>query len=199
MNIGIDIDDTLSYLSEIRIKTAKEYFKEKNLNYHLVRTDTHLFSEMFDWDQDTCDKFWFEKADNMLSIAPLRKNADKVIKQLKEAGHKIFIITARTKQWHKDPYELSYTWLKKNNIIFDELIVGQLNKTQVCLENNIDLFIDDMPGTLKELKAHSIDTLMMKTDHNIFCNDIKENNTWEEVLLYAKQIDKKHQKENLEK
>lgn len=185
MNIGIDIDDTLTDLSRIRIQTAKEYFKEMNIMHNLIRTDTHLFSEMFDWNQDECDKFWFEKADDMLLKVKARKNASKVIKALKDNGHKIFIITARTKEWHKDPYKLSYEWLKKNDIPFDELHVGHLNKLQVCLENKIDLFIDDMPKTLRELKENGIDTLLMKNPHNVLTDDLTFVSTWDEIERYV--------------
>lgn len=166
MIIGIDIDDTLTFLHDIKIKTAQDYINKNKLPYKLVKTDTHLFSEMFDWPITECDKFWFKEADKMLTQVKAREFASETIKRLKEKGHKIVIVTARTKEWHKDPYELSFSWLNKNNILFDKLLVGHLDKTQVCVNENIDIFIDDMPNTLVKLQNVDIITIMMLNPHN---------------------------------
>lgn len=193
MIIGIDIDDTLTYLHDIRIKTAERYIAQNNLPYKLVKTDTHLFSEMFDWPVDECDKFWFKEADRMLSKVKAREYASETIKNLIASGNKIIIITARTSEWHKDPYQLSYDWLTKNNIPFDKVLVGHLDKTQVCVEEKIDIFIDDMPNTLVKLQNIGIKTIMMKNPHNnsqhIYSGKIVNN--WQEIegyLIESKEI-----------
>ena len=183
MIIGIDIDDTLTFLQKIKIKTAQDYIKNNNLNYKLINSDANLFSEMFDWPSDVCDKFWFEKADKMLAKVKPRDYAGKVLKRLKKEGHKIVIITSRAKEWHKDPYKLSFKWLKKNNLSFDKLIVGKLDKTQVCIDEKIDCFIDDLPETLTKLQQAGIKTILMKNPHNenqsIYSG--KEAKDWKEI------------------
>ncbi len=166
MIIGIDIDDTLTFLQRIKIKTAQDYIKRNNLNYKLVKADGNLFSEMFDWPNEVCDKFWFEEADKMLASVKARDYASDTLKRLKEEGNKIVIVTARTKQWHKDPYKLSFDWLIKNNLCFDKLIVGKLDKTQTCIDEKIDCFIDDIPETLTKLQNVGIKTILMKNPHN---------------------------------
>lgn len=193
MIIGIDIDDTLTYLHDIKIKIAKQYIKEHNLPYKLVRTDTYLFSEMFDWPIEECDKFWFANADKMLAEVKARQYAAEVISKLKHNGHKILIITARTKEWHADPYKLSYDWLVQNNIPFDELLVEYTDKTQICIDKKVDLFIDDRPKTLVKLNEVGIKTIMIKNPHNeMLQNDGKftfaEN--WNDVYYIVKGLEK---------
>lgn len=166
MNIGIDIDDTLTYLKDIKIQYAKKYIKNNNLSYKLINADSVFFSEMFDWPIEECDKFWFEESFNMLSSAPARQNASLVLNNLRQNGHKLIIITARSNNWHEDPYKISYDWLVKNNIPFDKLIVGQQNKRQACVEEKIDVFIDDMPNNLIDLQDLGIYTILMNTAHN---------------------------------
>ena len=188
MTIGIDIDDTLTFLHDIKIKTAQNYISNHNLNFKLVRSDTHLFSEMFDWPASECDKFWFDEADKMLSEVKPRVFAREFIKKLKNLGHKIIIITARTKELHKDPYQLSCDWLRKNNIYFDELIVGCLDKTQICIDKKIDVFIDDMPSTLVKLQNLGIKTILIENPHNKKQNIYKGTiaKDWQEVETFIK-------------
>lgn len=139
-------------MHDIKIKTAQNYIANHNLNFKLIKSETHLFSEMFDWPASECDKFWFDEADKMLSEVKPRILARETIRKLKDLWHKIIIIIARTKEWHKAPYQLSYDWLKENDIYFDELIVDCLDKTQICIDKKIDIFIDDMPSTLVKLQ-----------------------------------------------
>ena len=189
MIIGIDIDDTLTLLQEIKIKTAQNYITKHNLPYKIVNPDALFFKDMVNWTEEECDTFWISEADEMLAKVPARKNASQVITNLKQNGHKIVIITARSSQWHKDPYQMSYDWLVKNNIPFDKIIVGHIDKTQVCIDEKLDVFIDDIPLTLVKLQPHNIKTILMSTPHNknqdIYNGCIANN--WldvENMLLY---------------
>jgi len=66
-----------------------------------------------------------------------------VIHNLKELGHTIIIITARTDEFHDNPYRQSKEWLEKNNIEYDKLVVNARDKGMACIEEKIDLYIDD--------------------------------------------------------
>ena len=121
---------------------------------------------MYEWPGDECSKFWREIADTMLAKAKPKASAVNVVNNLKKYGHKIIIISARTNQWHKDPYKLTFDWLTKNNIPFDKIIVGHLDKTDSCVKEKIDIFIDDTPETLVKLQNVNIDTILMSTYHN---------------------------------
>ena len=45
--------------------------------------------------------------------------------------YKIYTITSRSKEYHKDSYQISYDWLVKNEIYFDELIVNVNDKLKI--------------------------------------------------------------------
>ena len=73
------------------------------------------------------------------------------------------------------------------------MLVGHLDKTQVCVEEKIDIFIDDMPNTLVKLQNIGIKTIMMKNPHNnsqhIYSGKIVNN--WQEIegyLIESKEI-----------
>ncbi len=167
MIIGIDIDDTLSFLYDRKIKVAEEYIRKNKLPYLLINKEANYLSEMFNWSNEECDKFWIEESDNLLAGARVRDFASVVIRRLKEAGHKIVIITARSTDWHKDPYGLSFNWLNENGILFDKLLVGYTDKTQVCVDEKVNIFIDDLPETLVKLQNVGIKTIMMSNPHNV--------------------------------
>ena len=191
MIIGIDIDDTLTYLYDVKIKTAQDYIKKNKMPYKMVKSDANFLSDMFDWPAEECDKFWLKESDKMLSKVKARDYASEVIKRLRQKGHKILIITARNKEWHDDPYELSSTWLKKNDILFDELLVGQMDKTQVCVDEGVDIFIDDMPENLVKPYDLGIETIMVINPHNIgqTIYSGKSASSWLEIEKIINQIE----------
>ena len=166
MIIGIDIDDTLSLLQPLKIELANKYIKENNMPYKLIKPNANFFSEMYDWPADVCDKFWDLIGDYLLDTVNAREHASEIISKLRNNGHKIIIITARSSDWHKDPYGMSVDWLNRYKIPFDKLIVGKSDKIPVCLEEKIDLFIDDLPSTLIRLNNVGIDTVMMISPSN---------------------------------
>lgn len=194
MTIGIDIDDTLTQALETKIATAKAYIKQENLPYKQAKDKKlHLFSELFNWTTKDWEKFWFKHADIMLAKLPTKPNASKITHALKNMGHTIIIVTARSPQWHTDPYQLSFDWLTKNNIAFDKIFVNQKDKVHVCLENNVDVFIDDLPETLLKLKEVGIVPILMKNPHN---EDMANNpnyytiTNWKEVPVLLNTIKK---------
>jgi len=53
------------------------------------------------------------------------------------------IITAREESRVKDVYHISKEWLGKHAVPYDKLIINSTNKAERCIENNINIFIDD--------------------------------------------------------
>ena len=81
--------------------------------------------------------------DEMMLHFPCKNNATEVINFLHEKGHKIVIATARSTNWHTKPKEITLEWLKINNIPFDKFYYARNDKEQICIEEKVDVFVDD--------------------------------------------------------
>lgn len=52
-------------------------------------------------------------------------------------------------------------WLNKNDIYFDKLIVNARDKKRVCIEENIDILIDDSISNCKNVITSGISAIMI--------------------------------------
>lgn len=109
-----------------------------------------------------------------------RENAVEVIQRLQKEGHKIIIITARSSEFHDDPYLLSENWLKKNNITYDKLIVNAREKGSICKEENIDIFIDDQLKNCLDVLKQEIKVIQIGNDLSKVEGIITVEN-WEQI------------------
>ena len=132
MNIGIDIDDTLTNAHELRLTYGQKFDYENFGGEKLKNPNGRDTMDIFSWDFETDMKLWWES----LGIAEQNNNArpfaSEITKRLRQEGHKIYIITARTEDYFKSPYEDSKKWLNNNNIEFDDIIIGCKNKGIAC-------------------------------------------------------------------
>lgn len=162
MNIAIDIDDTLtdsfsyfqSFVAEY-FNVDIEYPKRENISY------SNFPSMWKDRELAFCKKYYDSKAED----TPFKPYAAESVKKLKNNGHKIFIITARTKEFYTDPYKITTAELKKGGIIYDKLICT-FDKAKVCAEEDIDLLIDDMPNNCDSAAQLGIKALMFESSAN---------------------------------
>ena len=93
-------------------------------------------------------------------------------------GHKIIIITARGL---KNADKISEKWLKEHNIKFDKLITNAKDKWAKCIENNIDVFIDDHARFLEGLLGTKTKALLFDSPYNKQETKYKRVYTWDEV------------------
>lgn len=156
MVIGIDIDGVLC-----------EYNDSTNHYGSKLSNDLNIFplknpSEYELIDKFECDDEFFKKYIN--TYEELRLNqpaiifASEVIKKLKDDGHTIYIVTARTNfdEWFPDKLkpiveEFTINWLKENDIYYDKIFFNR-KKAIICKENNIDILIEDSPSNIRKVK-----------------------------------------------
>ena len=184
MNIGIDIDDTITRTYEtlipmIAISYGMNIDKlfEKLPSYKTLRGKLPNYTD-----------FIHNNYDRMAKIVPLKTGAVEIINKLKEQGHRIIIISSRNKNEYKDPYKISYDYLTTNGIKFDKLIVNSPNKAKDCVLENIDLFIDDNTMNCKAVKNKGIATLQMKTAFGKGSKDLRKVNDWQEVYKIVQEM-----------
>ena len=167
MNIGIDIDDTLNNLSDILLEYGKRYNEENSIK-HEIQKEKYDFEEAFGWNKEQENKFKEQYIGICLAQATVKTGAREYVKKLKEEGHKIFIITARTpEETVKNVQEISAEWLKRNGIMLDKLEVGCEQKVEKCREHNIDVFIDDNTDHCKSIhESLGIPVIMFDSIYN---------------------------------
>ena len=194
MRIGIDIDDTLTDVKDELIEAGEKYARslgkdiKVDKNFEDKNNNGNKWQEMFQFDYDELKYFLKDIQESITNKAKPRENVVEVINKLKNDGNKIIIITARDSEFHDDPYKYSKDWLDKNNIYYDKLVVNARNKEDACIEEKIDLFIDDSESNCLKVNKAGIKTIRV-------CNEIEENNSnlicfnnWNDIYSYIQTI-----------
>ena len=182
MVIGIDIDDTLTNTSELLLAYAQKYDYEvlkrrlpldKNKAYTIINGGS--LEAGMNWSAKQASDFKDLYHSLVLENAPMKPFAKEVIDKLREEGNQIIFVTARNNKGDRisNSYQISKKLLDKNNIKYHKLITECSDKLSVCLENKIDLFIDDKIETCLELNSGKINTFLMNTPFN---NPLDEKN-----------------------
>ena len=96
----------------------------------------------------------------------VKKFAREVISDLKNQGHKIYLITARFARPTFDIKQVTEMWLKDNQIEFDEIIYEAQDKVEAVKNNNIDIFIDDAVPNCEKVSEAGIKTYIMDSIEN---------------------------------
>lgn len=187
MNIGIDLDDTITDIQDDMLELAIKYDNTLRGN-GIVNKDKLFIAEKFDWSKEERDYFFKNIRLKVVLKAKIRENVREVLNILKKRGYKIIVITARSFKYYKDPYKLTYKFLKSNSIPFDKLVVNSSNKEFDCRINNIKYFIDDnldncLNVSKLNIKVFFLDIGLYKEVS--YKNIIKINNI-KEVLEYIK-------------
>ena len=148
MRIGIDIDDVITNTSE----TIKEYvIKDKNSQ----KLQEHMKEIMKGNPSDPeIVAFCMENYIKVFQKVKLKDNARKVIQSLLDKGNEIYLITARGEdlEFFKGSEEITKKFLENNGIQYTKIIFNAINKAQLCVDNQIDIMIDDSIEHCEEVK-----------------------------------------------
>ena len=178
MNIGIDIDDTISNTFEVMFAYSQKYtieeLKRSGKIKELDSIKTHFYcQEMHSWtlEEDLAFLKKYYKA-FLEETVPLTFCLE-TLNYFKEQGHKLILITARFESDSFDIKQFTIDWLKKYNVPYDKLIINSKTKVEAAQENNIDIFIDDSYKNCKEVSNVGIKSLIMDTKCNRGIKDEK--------------------------
>ncbi len=195
MNIGIDIDNTLTDIEKELFDAANSYTKKLRPNFKYVErqkydgfnTMADFYSSIFGWKDDEIVHFFRNQRLELVDNAKPRENAKEVIQKLKEEGNNIYIITARTTRFDDIPYERAKNWLDKNGIAYDKLMVEATDKAKVCFDLNIKLFIDDQLNNCISLANNGIHTIRLTDSIEIYDNIVNIKN-WNDIYEYISKL-----------
>lgn len=169
MRIGIDIDDTISDTYEVIFAYAQKYTINELGRTGQIQSDVathHLYAKsMHGWNDEEEENFWDKYYEKIKEVKPFTL-AVETIKQLKEDGHEIVLITARWPAKNFDVQAVTLEWLKANHIVYDDIVLNAEKKAKVALEQKLDLFIDDSFKNCTEVANVGVKTYIMDTRTN---------------------------------
>ena len=175
MRIGIDIDNTICDTDNYVLPILCEYYNldikkiedcKKN-NQYIEFKDYNIFAQ----------KFYYE-------ILPQLKGAKYYINKLKE-NNEIIFITARKTLGKQKTYSIVKDYLNKNEILFDKIFVNCGDKYKVCLQKNIDIFIDDSINNCRSVsKIRTIDVILFGSKYNKENENLNRIESWENIYNY---------------
>lgn len=186
--IGIDIDGCLTDVYSWYFKNGSEY--AKTVGKGLVNENGCDAKEMYDLTDDEFKKFLEKKLLDYSTNEPAREGASDTCIQLISEGFELYIITARFNS-NKDNEEglkmrkIVEKWLKDNKIPYSKIIYSSENKKDICLENHIEIMIEDNLKTLKEIKKYiPVICFDAPYNRNIDNDNLIRVTKWEEILNY---------------
>ena len=184
MNIGIDIDNTLTDIEKQIFDAANKYtktlnpcFKFKEIKKYEGFTNIEKFySKIFGWNDNNINYFFRNPRLEVVDNAKPREYAKEIVKKLKSRGNNIYIVTARTNLYDDMPYERAKRWLDNNDIVYDKLVINAQNKVKICKELKIELFIDDQLNNCINLSNNGIHTIRLTDSKEVYENFINIDN-----------------------
>ncbi len=201
MRIGIDIDNCISNFNDTLLKEYLKHDKQLRNTGIINENPEYIRKGMFDWTEKEENSFYYENIEDVARKLKPIEDAPYYIKKLKENGHKIYIITGRNNGEYTNPYELTQQWLKQYDVEYDELILTNAYdnhaKTEVCLEKNIDLMIEDSVRIGLDLMNYGVKVYIMNTRYNQKEQTLDRVSKWKEIYERITKLDKKETKQKV--
>ena len=190
MIIGIDVDEVLCrtndyFLFEFNKKHGTNFKREELTRYDYECFEGYNGEYIFD-----C---LVNHLHENLTFYDIFDDSKKVLKQLKEEGHQLYVITSRWKEFR----EKTIFWLNNHfgENFFDKILIyndkyEKKCKAEVAKEYGVDILIDDAPKFALGAVKNGIYVLLMNHPWN---QDIKNTKNLKRVynwLEIKKEIDK---------
>lgn len=182
MKIGIDVDNTITNTLPI-LKAYCRVYNEEVIKRNLEMNEKgYTTTTLYNWTPEENFIFCKKYIEEIVLRADIKDNAQKIIEQIKNDGNEIHIITARNTPYFEDPYKTTKEFLDANNIVYDKIVVNCTDKYTYCLENNIDIMLDDEPKHINSI-SKMIPVIAFEGMQNEDCQgkNIIKVNTWEQV------------------
>ena len=188
MRSGIDIDNVISNFDTVLFDEFLRHDKDLR-NTGVVNPNNYMTKGMFDWTKAELDCFYRANIEKFAKNLDVIDGAKEVIEKLKQEGNIIFIITSRDNGDYNYPYEMTYEWLNKKGIVFDELILVHtpIEKVKVAQDKHIDIMIDDSITVCEGIIKVGIPAILMDTPYNRNINILRAN-SWREIYEYIKKL-----------
>lgn len=146
--LGLDIDGCINDFGSLIHRRATVFSKSYGIDKVSDMSD-YLLQRFFGWSDSLNKEFWIKYYKTTLSETLPLSGAAQTISLMKHNDIEIYIITAR-KEKHA---EVTIDWLNRYNILYDKLIMCK-EKAEACIENCIDLMIEDEPENCESISQY---------------------------------------------
>ena len=187
MKIGIDIDNVISKFNEALFEEYLKHDKELRNTGIINKNAQYIRKGMFDWTEKEETSFYKNNIERIVKSLDVKDGAKEYIDKLKADGHFIYIITGRDNGEYSDPYNMTQEWLNNKNIYYDKIIYTNAykhDKYSVCIENNIDVIIDDSKTMCENCRDNGVKAILMDTPYNKD-SDLEKVNSWQEFYEFV--------------
>lgn len=156
MNIGIDIDNTISTTREAILEVAERLNQENNRTNQFDLSYYNL-EKSLGWDRPTTQHFLTTYLADIYRQVQPKPHAIEVIKEI-HAKHQIILITSRN-QRNESITDITLNWLNQHGIAYDKLVMNRtdnmhhFSKLAACLENGVELMIEDHHDLAMEIST----------------------------------------------
>lgn len=193
MKIGIDIDGCLTDIEQWQFDYGSKFFYE-NFKKKIVYPAAYDSIEIFDALEEEDNAFWYRYfVDYSMHIEP-RKFASEILKKLKSEGNEIIIITARgsflTKPEHiSRNKKIVLNWLQQYHICYDKIIFTKEDKVDICVENGIQLMIEDKKKNINQI-SEKVPVICFHAGYNADCqgHNIYRCYSWYDIYANLEEI-----------
>lgn len=191
MIIGIDIDNTITHTTEMIMHYARIFGQERGLNT-IPDPSYYYLEDALGWDKEIADEFLSLYLGRIYAEMQPKEQAIEVIRGLKRE-HEVILITSRNRQFPQVE-EVTVNWLAQNGIVYDRLILNTtsnmhfFSKLAVCLENQIEVMIEDHYELVSEISP-IIPVIMFEYPYNrhLSSDNIIRVKHWNEVRQWVNQ------------
>ena len=191
MKIGIDIDNTITNTLPILKKYCREY-NDTVIKRGLEMHDNGVASfNLYDWTPEENMDFCVKYLEEVVLQAEVKENAKDIIQKLKDEGHHINFISSRAFPMFKTPYETTEKFLNEKGIVYDKLLVGKIEKKSSCIENELDVLIEDEVKYINEM-SEFMPVIVFDEIYNKQCEgkNVIKVTSWLEIYDKIKELQK---------
>ncbi|MDP3443902.1 MAG: hypothetical protein Q8T08_13675 [Ignavibacteria bacterium] len=186
MRIGLDIDNVITNFDEVVLAEFLKEDKNKRNTGIVNKNATWISKGMFDWSKDEIDNFFIDNMERMSNILKPLDGAKIYMDRLISDGHELFLISNRPNKHYRNPKEITSNWLRNYDINYTKLIISRTsNKSMECIDNKIDVMVDDIIDNCLQLSLANIRCILMSTKYTDgYCDGLEVAYGW--LDLYDK-------------
>ncbi|MGI5920455.1 MAG: 5' nucleotidase, NT5C type [Syntrophomonadaceae bacterium] len=192
MIIGIDIDNTISYTTQMIMHYAGIYGQERGLNTVPDLSEYYL-EQALGWPKESVEEFFDLYLERIYRETWPKEQAAEVISRLQQQ-HRIVLITSRNYRF-PGIEEVTREWLKQHGVVYDELVLNatpdmyHFSKLGVCLEHGINIMIEDHHDLAREL-SEFMPVILFDYPYNrqIESDNVFRVSNWAEAWDWVEQL-----------